>query len=394
MVYLKKGLKAGLLLTSVLLLAACGEVGEPLSKKVEAPVQGQTTDSVGSGITDEETKDVKSRKESMDEEESIKTESGDTGNEESSEETVESDEESSEETVELVKEELRGFDPSKYELGLDEYEPLLADNELIEELLQDDYLKVGYDDLEEITEYEGKDIAEHLEELNYEVSYESAKQVTEFAYHFKGLSEEEQNIYLNMIYTQSSITTALGSQILGQTVSSVNATKQLYKDLDEELGVQIKTFDELMELIVVNADTDEGKEVLESEAYATFMDAFEVGYALDISQLNTIDEVNDAYEVHKKEVESKEFSNVIQGADLNYIHEMVNYLRLARVVIYTSKTEEMPEEELVEFFNKQAEKEQEAQNKQLAEQGSLTDSEDDAADDNESKQEDEQETGE
>lgn len=384
MIYLKKGLKAGLLLTSVLLLAACGEVGEPVDKTVEAPEQGQTTESVGSGITDEETKDVKSRKESEDEEESTKAESGDTGNEESSEETVE-----------LVKEELRGFDPSKYELGLYEYEPLLVDNALIEELLQDDYLKVGYDDLEEITEYEGKDIAEHLEELNYEVSYESAKQVTEFAYHFKGLSEEEQNIYLNMIYTQSNLTAAVGSQILGQTVSSVKAIKQLYKDLDEELGIKVKTFDEFMELAVVKADTDEGKEVLESEAYATFIDAYsEEDYALDLSQLNTLDEVNDAYEVHKKEVESKEFSNVIQGADLNYIHEMVNYLRLARVVIYTSKTEEMPEEELVEFFNKQAEKEQEAQNKQLAEQGSLTDSEEDDTDDNESKQEDEQETGE
>lgn len=384
MVYLKKGLKAGLLLTSVLLLAACGEVGEPVDTTIEAPEQGQTTESVGTGISDEETKDVKSRKESEDEEESDKTESGDTGNEESSEETVE-----------LIVEELRGFDPSKYELGLYEYESLLADNDLIEELLQDDYLTIGYDALEEFTEYEGKDIVEHLEELNYEVSYESAKQVTEFAYHFKGLSEEEQNIYLNMIYTQSSLTTAVGSQILGQTVSSVKAIKQLYKDLDEELGIKVKTFDEFMELVVVKADTDEGKEVLESEAYATFIDAYsEEDYALDLSQLNTLDEVNDAYEVHKKEVESKEFSNVIQGADLNYIHEMVNYLRLARVVIYTSKTEEMPEEELVEFFNKQAEQEQEALNKQLEEQGSLTDSEDDDTDDNESKQEDEQETGE
>ena len=344
---MKKGLKEGLLLTSVLLLAACGNVNETSQNTSQDDKQEQQLESKES--KKEESKESK-KEESK---ESKKEESKESKEEESKESKKEESKEEESDTV------TDGFEPDKYEVGLNDYEQYIEDSESLQELLGDDYLKTDYDATEEIKEYNGKSLTEHLEELNYEVSYASAKQISDDSYLFKGLTEEEQELYLMMVYTQSNIITSAGTQILGQTVENNEAITTLYKELDDELGIKIEKLDELVEIVTVEEETEESKAVMESEAYNKFMNSYLVdNYTLDISGLTTQQEVDDAYKEHLDEVKNKEFVETINGTELNYIHDMVNFLRLSRVVINTSKADEMSDEELEEFFKKRAEKEQ------------------------------------
>lgn len=253
-----------------------------------------------------------------------------------------------------------GFNPTEQEVGLVEYDKYVGDWEALSELLGDNYLSADYKEDADITEVNGVPLAEHLEDLNYEVSYESAKEITGYSYLFKGLSEEEQEMYMKMVYTHSGLTASAGVQILSFTKTNADKIATFFVDLKEETGIELVTFDELLQLIMVDTESEDAKTVSESEAYDTFFDGFlDDTYTIDVSALSTDEAVEAEYKAHREDVLDREFTDTIKGADLNYIHDMVNHLRLARIVITSSATEEMSDEELEEFFNKVAEEEAE-----------------------------------
>lgn len=253
-----------------------------------------------------------------------------------------------------------GFNPTKQEVGLVEYDKYVGDWEALAELLGDNYLSVEYKEDADITEVNGVPLAEHLEALNYEVSYESAKEITGYSYLFKGLTEEEQEMYMKMVYTHSGLTASAGVQILSFTKTNADKIATFFVDLKEETGIELVTFDELLQLIMVDTESEDAKTITESEAYDTFLDGFlDDTYTIDVSALSTDEAVEAEYKAHREDVLDREFTDTIKGVDLNYIHDMVNHLRLARIVITSSAKEEMSDEELEEFFNKVAEKEAE-----------------------------------
>lgn len=253
-----------------------------------------------------------------------------------------------------------GFNPTEQEVGLAEYDKYVGDWEALSELLGDNYLSVDYKEDADITEVNGVPLAEHLEALNYEVSYESAKEITGYSYLFKGLSEEEQEMYMKMVYTHSGLTASAGVQILSFTKTNADKIATFFVDLKEETGIELVTFDELLQLIMVDTESEDAKTITESEAYDTFLDGFlDDTYTIDVSALSTDEAVEAEYKAHREDVLDREFTDTIKGVDLNYIHDMVNHLRLARIVITSSAKEEMSDEELEEFFNKVAEKEAE-----------------------------------
>ena len=248
-----------------------------------------------------------------------------------------------------------GFNPTKQEVGLVEYDKYVGDWESLAELLGGNYLSVDYKEDADITEVNGVPLAEHLEDLNYEVSYESAKEITGYSYLFKGLSEEEQEMYMKMVYTHSGLTTSAGTQILSFTKTNAAKLATFIVDLKEETGIELVTFDELLQLIMVDTESEDAKTITESEAYVTFLDGYlDDTYTIDVSAVATDEAVEAEYKAHREDVLDREFTDTIKGADLNYIHDMVNHLRLARIVITSSAKEEMSEEELKVFFNKLA----------------------------------------
>ena len=264
----------------------------------------------------------------------------------------------------------KGFDPTTHKLGLLEYDEYVGNSEALSELLGDDFLAVDFVETDDITEFDGKPIAEHLADLNYEVSYESAKEITEYSYNFKGLTEDEQDMYLKMVYTQSDLTTSAGTQIISYTTVNAEKLNQFFKDLKEETGINLETFDKLLQAVMVDTEAEDTKKIVDSKAYETFLDGYLLDmYTLDVSTLKTDEAVDAEYEAHRKVVEEKEFTDTIKGADLNYIHDMVNHLRLARIVITSSSKDKMSEEELDVFFTEVAKKEEEARKEAEAAEG-------------------------
>lgn len=252
-----------------------------------------------------------------------------------------------------------GFNPTEQEVGLVDYDKYVGDWEALSELLGDNYLSVDYKEDADITEVNGVPLAEHLEDLNYEVSYESAKEITGYSYLFKGLSEEEQEMYMKMVYTHSGLTASAGTQILSFTKTNADKLATFFVDLKEETGIELVTLDALLQLIMVDAESEDAKTISESEAYNTFFDGFlDDTYTIDVSALSTDEAVEAEYKAHREDVLDREFTDTIKGADLNYIHDMVNHLRLARIVITSSAKDEMSDEELEVFFNKLAEEEE------------------------------------